>query len=205
MREAGTGAVPGAPGFEPPGFEAVEKRSFGKGRKLLLGLAALVDPGAWAHAFRRWSFHYRTSVLPLRRMAVGTGARVSPFATFLNPERIALGRNVRIGDRCCLWAGHGSARIVIGDDVMLGPEVMINCAVYRFDDGAPVWRQRMDEADIVIGDDVWIATRVQIMPGVTVGAGAVLGAGSIVTKDVPPGAVVVGAPARVVRQRRAPG
>jgi acetyltransferase-like isoleucine patch superfamily enzyme len=54
---------------------------------------------------------------------------------------------------------------------------------------------------VVIGNDVWIGTHAVIMPGITIGDGAVVGAGSIVTKDVPPLAVVVGTPARILRQR----
>ena len=90
----------------------------------------------------------------------------------------------------------------MGDDVMFGPEVMINCAVYRFEDGQPIWRQRMDEADIVIGNDVWIATRAMILPGARIGVGAVIGAGAVVSGEIPPMTVAVGAPARVVRPRR---
>ena len=167
--------------------------------------AALVDPGTYALLFRQIGFYYRCHVLPMRRLTIGPGAHVSPFAAFLNPERIEIGRNVRIGDRCCLWAGHATGRIRMGDDVMLGPEVMITCAGYRFEDGQPTWRQRMDEADIVIGDDVWIATRATILPGARIGSGAVIGAGAVVAGEIPPMTVAVGAPARVVRPRRIAG
>mgnify|MGYP000091352893 CR=1 FL=1 len=54
---------------------------------------------------------------------------------------------------------------------------------------------------VEIGDDVWIGTRVIVLPGVKLGAGCVIGAGSVVTRDIPPLAVAAGNPARVIRQR----
>lgn len=55
---------------------------------------------------------------------------------------------------------------------------------------------------MLIGDDVWLGTRVIVMPGVIIGKGAIIGAGSIVTKDVADFAVVAGAPARLIRWRK---
>ena len=55
--------------------------------------------------------------------------------------------------------------------------------------------------NVVIGDHVWIGTRAMILPGVTIGEGAVIGAGSVVTKDIPPYSIAVGSPAKVVRER----
>jgi acetyltransferase-like isoleucine patch superfamily enzyme len=84
---------------------------------------------------------------------------------------------------------------------MFGPEVMITASSYRYGDGHPVTDQAMDEADVVIGNDVWIGTRAVLLPGTTVGDGAVIGAHSVVRGDIPAMAVAVGNPARVVSQR----
>ena len=59
-----------------------------------------------------------------------------------------------------------------------------------------------EERPVIIGDDVWIGDRVMILPGVEIGRGAVLAAGAVVTRDVPPYAVAAGVPARVIRDRR---
>ena len=90
---------------------------------------------------------------------------------------------------------------MIGDDCLFGPEVMITAADYRFNDGSPVTRQKMDEGDIIIGRDVWLGARVVILSGVAIGNGAIVGAGAVVTKSVNAGAIVVGQPARVVGHR----
>jgi maltose O-acetyltransferase len=89
---------------------------------------------------------------------------------------------------------------------MMGPEVLIytrNHSTSRID--IPMIEQGdTDIAPVIIEDDVWIGARVIILPGVTVGSGSVLGAGAVVSRDVPPYAVVVGNTGRVVRYRNAP-
>lgn len=94
----------------------------------------------------------------------------------------------------CVGKGH--------DGVLFGPEVMITASGYRYNDGRPVTDQASDEADVVIGDDVWLGTRVTVLPGVRIGDGAIIGAHSVVRDDIPAMAVAVGSPARVVSDRR---
>ena len=66
----------------------------------------------------------------------------------------------------------------------------------------PMSRQGHVEADIVIGDDVWVGYGAQVMAGVTIGSHSIIGAGAVVTRDVPEYAVAVGVPARVIKDRR---
>ena len=93
--------------------------------------------------------------------------------------------------------------VTIGNDVMMGPECMIftnNHGMERRD--IPMWRQPSSALQpVVIGNDVWIGARVIILPGVHIGDGAVIGAASVVTKDVPPYGIVAGNPARLIRMR----
>ena len=114
------------------------------------------------------------------------------------------GRDIELGARSQI--GH-NARIdhdvVIGEDVLMGPEVVMMSAGHAFADPAiPINQQgETPRRPVRIGNDVWIGTRAVIMPGVQVGNGAVIGATSVVTRDVPPLAVVAGVPARVIRMR----
>ena len=91
------------------------------------------------------------------------------------------------------------ARITVGDDVQLGPNVQLLTAGHPLD---PVARRNKQEwgKPITIGNNVWLGGGAIVCPGVTIGDNAVVGAGAVVTRDVPANVVVVGNPARVLRQ-----
>jgi maltose O-acetyltransferase len=130
----------------------------------------------------------------LGKMGEDTGVQMG--CRFLNPRKVSLGeRNVlNFG---CLFDGR-KYRIVTGNDVSIGPEASI--LTLGHNPQSPVFEDR--GGDVVIGDRVWIGLRAMILPGVTIGEGAVVGAGSVVTKDVAPYAIVAGNPARVIGQRQ---
>lgn len=188
----------------PPGTPPVSKKRVGRTGRLLRLLGAAFDPRAWAHAVKLVNYYNYSHVQPLRAVTRGPGCAISPNALFANPERITLGARVSVGARCTIWAGPAQGRIEIGDDVLFGPEVMVTASNYRFNDGQPVTRQAMDEADVVIGADAWLGTRAIVLPGARIGAGAIIGAGAVVRGDIPPMAIAVGAPARVVGTRTLP-
>jgi maltose O-acetyltransferase len=90
------------------------------------------------------------------------------------------------------------ATVTVGDDVQIGPNVQLLTATHPIEPGPR--RDKWEAAEpIVIGDNVWLGGGVIVCPGVTVGADTVVGAGSIVVRDLPAGVVAVGSPARVVR------
>lgn len=165
-------------------------------------LGSILDPRAWMHLFKIVNFFNYSHVAPLRKVRLGSSANISPDALFSNPERIEIGDRVRIGSRCHIWAGPRDGRVVIGDDVLFGPEVMLTAASYNYNAGSPVTEQAMAEADIIIGNDVWLATRAIVLPGARIGDGAIVAAGAVVKGEVPPMAIVAGAPARIVSERR---
>lgn len=130
----------------------------------------------------------------------GRNVRVHAGADFGTGIDLELGHNSAIAKDC--WIGNDTR---IGDNVMMAPYVTILSSGHEFGD---VTRPMIEQGacsrrPVVIGDDVWIGTHVIILPGVRIGAHAVLGAGSIVTKDVPDYAVVGGNPARVLKSRLA--
>ena len=177
------------------------KERLSRGQRLRRLLTSVCDPRAWAHVVKIVNYYNYAHVTPLRSIRVGRNPSISPNVAFANPERISIGDNVRLGVRCMIWAGPARGRVVIGDDVMFGPEVMITASSYRYDDGQPVTDQAMDEADVVIGNDVWIGTRAVLLPGARIGDGAIIAAHAVVRGEVPAMAVAAGTPARVVAQR----
>jgi maltose O-acetyltransferase len=90
------------------------------------------------------------------------------------------------------------ATVTIGDDVQIGPNVQLLTATHPLEPGPR--RDKWEAArPIVIGDNVWLGGGVIVCPGATIGADTVVGAGSVVVRDLPAGVVAVGSPARVVR------
>ena len=139
----------------------------------------------------------RTSLLHDLFGSLGANAVVKP--TFA----CDYGSNIRAGDNLfvnyqCVFLDCGE--IVIGDDVQIGPAVQIYTATHPLD--AAQRRAGLEATRPVhIGCNVWIGGAAVLLPGVSIGDDAVIGAGSVVTRDVPAGAVVAGNPARPITSR----
>ena len=183
---------------------AVYKDQKSRGGRLMRLIGGMLDPRAWAHLVKIVNYYNYTHVAPLRSIQKGAGCAISPTAGFAYPQNITLGARVRIGADCTIWGGPGSGKVRLGDDVLLGPRVMMTAASYRFNEGSPVTDQAMKEADITIGRDVWIATGAIILPGTVIGDGAVIGAHAIVRGEVAPYALVASPLAGQVGERRLP-
>lgn len=136
---------------------------------------------------------------------IGEGSEIYPYVQF------DYGCNTYIGDNCfinfnCVFLD--CAEIRIGNNVFIGPNVSLLTPIHPL--LAKERNIRIDEdgtrymiesaAPITIEDNVWLGGGVTITPGVTIGHDSVIGAGSVVTKDIPPGVVAVGVPCRVIRQ-----
>ena len=179
----------------------VRKQRLGRGGRLLRLIRNTFDPRAWLHLVRVVNYYNVTHVAPLRDATVGAERAISPVASFANGRNILIGNRVSIGAHSAIWAGPGRGRVVIEDDVLIGPSVMVTAANYRVNEGTPVTRQPMDEKDVVLERDVWLGHGAVVLPGVTVGSGAVVAAGAVVTRDVAPFAIVAGVPAKPVGTR----
>lgn len=127
--------------------------------------------------------------------AFGEGSEIRP------PFRCDYGAHTFVGART--FANFGLvcldvAPITIGDDVQIGPNVQLLTATHPIE--AAARREKWESArPIRVGSNAWLGGGVVVLPGVSIGQGSIIGAGSVVTRDVPPGVVAAGNPTRVIR------
>lgn len=136
----------------------------------------------------------RTLIGPRVSLSAGMG----PGQDLIGARIVTIGNDVLIG-RGSSVAGH--LEIVIEDEVFFGPNVYVtdqNHGVEQID--VAIGRQTMSEAPVRIGWGSWLGTNSVVLPGVTIGRHVAVGAGSVVTSDLPDNCVAVGSPARVVGQ-----
>jgi acetyltransferase-like isoleucine patch superfamily enzyme len=193
---AGAGADRGAP-YPPPVPAALHNR------------VGRVRAAAWLAARRRIEggrgavFLHGAPVLEAGgEVVLGTALRVD--ARPVRPTLAAApGGRLEIGDHVFVNHGatiHAQLSVTIGSHVLVGDHVAIwDTDFHELEDGvAP------RVAPVVVEDNVWLGRLAVVLPGVRIGHGSAVGAAAVVTRDVPPGVVVVGNPARVVRELRTP-
>lgn len=133
------------------------------------------------------------------------GAVVGERVIFYPGVWIAPGRNLVIGDDVDLAFGvliESSGGVTIGDRALIGFGTKIFSRNHIVPPrGEPIFNSGHTNQPVSIGQDAWLGANVIVLPGRTIGEGAVVGAGSVVTKDVPPFAVVGGNPAKILRMR----
>lgn len=127
----------------------------------------------------------------------GNNINVEKKASFGTGVGIIIGNNSGLGVNCIV-----NGPLSIGDNVMMGPDVAILTSTHNYKTiNVPMSEQGCEVSPVEIGNDVWIGMRSIILPGVKIGNGAIIGAGAVVTKDVPDFAVVGGVPAKVLKYR----
>jgi maltose O-acetyltransferase len=157
--------------------------------------------GFLKYLFREWIMFYpchtlRIFFIKLFTQHIGAKVYIGMGLDLRGAKsKIKIGNNVFI-NRNVLLDGRGE--LVIGNNVDIGQETNIWTAEHDPNDE----NHQTNLYPVIIEDYVWIATRVTILPGVKIGKGAVVGAGSIVTKDVPPMTIVAGTPARKIGERK---
>lgn len=132
-------------------------------------------------------------------MSALTGRPIPASFRMFPPFTADFGRNLRIGENVFLNSGcriQDQGGVEIGDGALIGHNAVITTLNHDLD---PARRADMHPAHVRIGRGAWLGANVTVLPGVTIGEHAVIGAGSVVTKDVPARTVAVGSPARVVR------
>lgn len=131
----------------------------------------------------------------LSGMKIGSRSYLHTGCRFYQPNGIKIGKGTIIGDRCLL---DGRALITIGDNVDIASQVLIYTSQHDIhsDD------MHAEYGPVVIKDYVFIGPRVIILPDITIGRGAVIAAGAVVTKDVPEKTIVAGIPAKSIGERK---
>ncbi len=146
----------------------------------------------------------RFSVSWPHQVCIGSACRLRETVSFQFDGICKPGPRIVIGDHCFVGAGcefNISAEIVVGSDCLIGAGTRFIDHNHGIAAGKLIRIQKCDESPIVLGNDVWIGADCVILAGVSIGTGAVVGAGSIVTHSVPPMTIAVGVPARVVGSR----
>jgi len=127
--------------------------------------------------------------------SAGRWINVESGVYFADGRNVSLGNGSGFGEGCRVYGA------VIGENVMIGPETIFLCRNHEFRDATHDMHENGPIDLPVVEDGAWLGTRVVVLPGRRIGTGAVVGAGAVVTKDVPPLAIVGGNPARILGYR----
>jgi len=161
------------------------------------------DPELVAARKRAKALCARYNAAPVDHDRAALEELLGPTDAYIEPPFFCdYGFNIRLGQR--FYANHGLVildvmRVEIGDDVYIGPNVVISAATHPIDPDERVSGMELGRP-IGIGSKAWIGSGVQILPGVTIGEGTTIGAGSVVTRDMPARCVAAGNPCRVIRE-----
>lgn len=151
---------------------------------------------------------------PLKQLSGAEKIAIGDHTTVLKNSRMAVyqpekshGAVIQIGNGCYIGydftvLATGCGTVTIGDHVLIASDVVITSENHGIDPESeiPYMDQELSENAVVIGEGCWIGEKTIILPGVTIGEKAVIGAGSVVTKSVPPLSIAVGNPARVIKR-----
>lgn len=175
------------------------------------------------HLKRTWASRSRYWLQRRRLGTLGAGVHIERNVGLLRyPRNIHIGQGVVLkeGARLCACneaatihigarttIGHhtfifASERIQLGSDCLVAPFVYLVDSNHRIDRGRPINQQGNTTSPIIVGNDVWIGVRATIVAGASIGDGAVIAAGAVVTEPVAPYTIVGGVPARVIGQRQ---
>ena len=165
-------------------------------KKILFILYSLTS--AWLPISQRSTFAKKCRVFWAKKIVSECSKDVNIEQKAVFDPQVKIGDRSGIGINCEVYGP-----VTIGKDVMMGPEVVIYTSGHKHDrTDIPMMMQGFTEPQPVsIGDDCWIGRRAIIMPGVKIGTGCIIGAGAVVTKDVPDYSIAGGVPAKVLKNR----
>src|SRR5476651_461468 len=151
--------------------------------------------------YRKVLVYFRWKFYSWLFQKVGNDVTFGGSITYYNPKGISIGNHVLVNHHTELLSHN--ARIKIGNYVLISPYVFITTSKHEYArTDIPVFLQKEVGQDVVIQDDVWISTHAVVLPGVTIGKGAIVAAGAVVTKNVQSYSIVAGVPAKVIKYRK---
>ena len=159
-----------------------------------------MDPRTYIQALKLLHFANYSHATQIGRIKRGKNVRIAPNASFANGEFITIGSHASIAEYATVWAAQDGAPIEIGEWAAVGPHTLVSAAKYDFAD--PRERKQAKGSGIIIGDRAVIYSCCIILAGSKIGEGAVIGPGSLVNGQIPPYAIAMGSPARVILQRK---
>ncbi len=167
-------------------------------------LASMLCSGAFESFGKRSVIALPHRLEGVERIAIGSACWFGPDSWLQSIEGPTAGGRIQVGDRVTASGSlvlSAASSIVVEDDVLFARNVYVSDHIHGYDDpDRPVHEQGLSKvAPVRIERGAWLGQNVVVCPGVTIGRGAVIGAGSVVNSDVPPHVVAVGAPARVVK------
>jgi len=141
------------------------------------------------------SHHIRRFFYRINGIKIGKKSTIHMYARFYNPKNIEIGEDTIVGEFAVL---DGRDKLKIGNHIAIASEVMIYNSEHDINDKnfKPI------TGKVIIEDYVFIGPRAIILPNITIGKGAIIAAGAVVTKDVPPYAIAAGVPAKIIGERR---
>lgn len=154
------------------------------------------------HIFSSWAYNLFESVNWRLKINAGKNIRIHPTASIRNPQNVYIGENSHVNLNCCVWAGETS-KIVLGDNILMGPCVQLHASRHGMKPGTPMTYQPRVFEDIIVGDDVWLCAGCIITSGVEIARGVVVAANAVVTKSIEEENVIVaGLPAKIISKRK---
>lgn len=169
--------------------------------KIVSAIRRIINPHTFFHQLRLMNFYSYSHVSQVPKLHRGEDVTMAPNTSFRNAQRIWIGNGTHVGEHSIIWAGDSVSRVVIGAKCLIAPHVTLTASNYGTSLSQYIMDQPRHEQDIVLGDDVWLGVNSVVLAGVTIGTGVIVGAGAVVTGDLPDNAIAVGVPARVIGYR----
>ncbi|MBI5324138.1 MAG: acyltransferase [Ignavibacteriae bacterium] len=151
---------------------------------------------AWEHFLIRIRKEFNQSYWEKRLKYLGDDILFYKYVVIHSPEKVSIKSHSRIGDYVLIWGG---GEVEIGEGVLIAAHSVITSEGH--DPNAESIRDSSYSGKVIIKDNVWLGAGVYVMPGVTISENCVIGAGSIVTKDIPANSISIGNPAKVIKTK----